>query len=355
LQATGGQHGEVPETSADPHTRVPAPAPAPAPGRTGAAASVRRRRHALTGLLGALAVLVGVGIVVGVVLTRPGGTTGAGSPGGTTGAVRPGGETGAARAGAPAPTHVRLHDAGTSVLVRWDAPAAEGVSSFAVRKGPDGGPSVLHGEAGPDDRSYEVTGLDPGTEYCFAVTARYGRTESAPSPRACTDRGVRKPSLAASPATGARTAQPPPSRPGAAATPRSSANPVSTRIVSPSNGSRVAWPFTARFTVSAADAKSRSTVLALSICVAGRCYLDGELAVADGAAAPYRVRLGSTRPEGVGVAWTVRLDRLTPTTFARLVAERDAEIAASTWGDKGTTMSALNATPVSTLTVTKTA
>lgn len=128
---------------------------------------------------------------------------------------------------------------------------------------------------------------------------------------------------------------------------------VRTRIVAPGNGSRVPWPFDARFTVSAADVAATRTVVTLSICVAGRCYLDGKLDIIGDRAAPYTVRLGSTRPEGVGVAWRLRLDRVATQTYADLVAEREAEMAAGTWGDKGSAMSKLNATPVGTLTVVK--
>ena len=105
--------------------------------------------------------------------------------------------------------------------------------------------------------------------------------------------------------------------------------------------------------MSAADVAATDTVLALSICVAGRCYLDGKVGIFDGVAAPYTVHLGSTRPEGVGVAWQLRLDRISQGVYRTLVSERDAAIAAGTWGDASTRMNALNSTPVSTLTVTK--
>ncbi|BEL04719.1 hypothetical protein Q0Z83_029100 [Actinoplanes sichuanensis] len=128
---------------------------------------------------------------------------------------------------------------------------------------------------------------------------------------------------------------------------------VKTGIVSPADHSTVPWPFDAEFAVSAADATATATVVALSICVAGRCYLDGKVDLYDGVAAPYTVYLGSTKPEGTGVEWQLRLDRLTTATFTTLIAERDAAITAGTWGDTGTRANALNPTPVSTLTVTK--
>ncbi|MEU4155346.1 tetratricopeptide repeat protein [Actinoplanes sp. NPDC026670] len=126
-----------------------------------------------------------------------------------------------------------------------------------------------------------------------------------------------------------------------------------TAVVSPANDSTVPWPFDAKFAVSAADATATNTVIALSICVAGHCYLDGKVDLYDGVAAPYTVYLGSTEPEGAGVPWQLRLDRLTTETFGTLIAERDAAIAAGTWGNTSTRMNALNPVPVSTLTVTK--
>ncbi|GIF21528.1 hypothetical protein BJ973_005027 [Actinoplanes tereljensis] len=126
---------------------------------------------------------------------------------------------------------------------------------------------------------------------------------------------------------------------------------VRTRIVEPANNSKVPWPFDAKFTVSPADA---TAVISLAICVADRCYLDGKLDIIDGQAAPYTVYLGSTKPEGTGVPWQLRLDRLAKADFDALVKTRDAAIAAGTWGVTASTpIGALNDTPVSTLTVTK--
>jgi hypothetical protein len=141
---------------------------------------------------------------------------------------------------------------------------------------------------------------------------------------------------------------------GAAAAPSSRPATVRTRIVSPAGGSSVRWPFDAAFSVSAADVAAADTVVALSICVAGLCYLDGRLDIIEGRAAPYTVYLGSTKPEGTGVPWTLRLDRLSKSAYAALVADRDAAIGKGTWGvTDSTPVGSLNATPVSTLTVTK--
>ncbi|GAB2588061.1 hypothetical protein Aab01nite_49280 [Paractinoplanes abujensis] len=162
------------------------------------------------------------------------------------------------------------------------------------------------------------------------------------------------PSAAASATTAPPT--PPPSTataPPAATRTTPPAAAVRTRIVGPAANSRVPYPFDARFTVSPADVKSTNTVVALLICVAGRCYLDGKLDIIGNGAAPYTIYLGSTRPEGAGVTWRLRLDRLPKATYNDLIDRRDAAIADGTWGDKGTPMSALNATPVSTLAVVK--
>jgi hypothetical protein len=153
-------------------------------------------------------------------------------------------------------------------------------------------------------------------------------------------------SAAAEPAGAAAT--------GAAAAPSSRPATVRTRIVSPAGGSSVRWPFDAAFSVSAADVAAADTVVALSICVAGLCYLDGRLDIIEGRAAPYTVYLGSTKPEGTGVPWTLRLDRLSKSAYAALVADRDAAIGKGTWGvTDSTPVGSLNATPVSALTVTK--
>lgn len=126
-----------------------------------------------------------------------------------------------------------------------------------------------------------------------------------------------------------------------------------TRIVAPKAGTSVPYPFDTRFTVAPSDVSAKDTVVALLICVAGRCYLDGKLDIIGDGAAPYTIYLGSTRPEGAGVACKLRLDRLPARTYTTLVAARDKAIADGSWGDKGTPMSALNPTPLSTLTVTK--
>ncbi|GAA2625644.1 tetratricopeptide repeat protein [Paractinoplanes durhamensis] len=170
---------------------------------------------------------------------------------------------------------------------------------------------------------------------------------AAPAPSSVAASVSAPASKAASASPTPTPASPKPSRTSAAAT-------VRTRIASPANGSTVPWPFDAKFTVSTADVAATSTVVALSVCVAGLCYLDGKLDIISGQAAPYTIHLGSTKPEGTGVAWQVRLDRLAESSYDKLVKDRNAAIADGSWGDTASTpKSALNSTPLSTVTVTK--
>ncbi|XVV16760.1 tetratricopeptide repeat protein [Actinoplanes sp. CA-131856] len=153
----------------------------------------------------------------------------------------------------------------------------------------------------------------------------------------------------------ASTATKPPAKPPAATTaPAKPGAPAKTRIVAPANGSKVPYPFDARFAVSPADVKATGTVLAVLVCVNGRCYLDGKVDIVEGVAAPYTIYLGSTKPEGTGIAWSLRLDRLPAATYSALIAEREARWTDGSWGDKGTTLSRLNHTPVSAVSVIKT-
>jgi hypothetical protein len=261
-----------------------------------------------------------------------------------------------------APATVSLHDAGSSVMVLWRSPSNRSVSGFTITGGPAGEAMKPLGEAPANVTAFEVRNLDPAVDYCFAVVASYGSDGAATSPQTCT---TREPAAAAPPvqpasaaATPSRTTaagtvpKTPESTPARTAT-TTKAVTVKTRISSPAANSTVPWPFDAKFIVSAADASATGTVLSVSICVAGHCYLDGKVDIYDGVAAPYTVYLGSTKPEGTGVAWQLRLDRITKATYDKLVAERDASITAGTWGNVSTRMNALNTTPVSSVTVTK--
>lgn len=186
----------------------------------------------------------------------------------------------------------------------------------------------------------------PGGSLPAAAMPSIVASQIPPTPSPAPPATATPPAAAASEATQSRTVTPKTSRP--------TTTPPATRITAPSNGTEVAWAATVRYTMSPADLTANSTVVTVSICVSGRCYLDGAIQVENGRPAPHPVHLGSTQGEGVGIGWTLRLDRLPKATYASLTAEREAEIADSSWGDKGTSMSRLNPTPVSAVTVTKT-
>ncbi|MGK5684286.1 hypothetical protein [Actinoplanes sp. URMC 104] len=194
-----------------------------------------------------------------------------------------------------------------------------------------------------DTRPAASVQLGPSSAPVAVAPSAVPRTSAAPS---ATVPATATSAAAKPPATRPRTTPPAPRK----TTPPPAAR---TRIVAPADNSRVPYPFDARFTVAPADVTAKDTVVALLICVAGRCYLDGKLDIIEGVAAPYTVYLGSTRPEGTGVAWKLRLDRLPASEYAKLIAARDAAIADGSWGDKGTPMSALNPAPVSIVTVVK--
>ncbi|WP_305787166.1 tetratricopeptide repeat protein [Symbioplanes lichenis] len=129
-----------------------------------------------------------------------------------------------------------------------------------------------------------------------------------------------------------------------------STRPMVTRIATPASGSRVPRQFTVKLDISRADAAAKDTRLALTVCVAGWCFLDGPI----GKTGTYAVTLGSASGEGVGQKWTIRVDRLTRATYDALVAQKDAAVANGTWGNgTGTPKERLNNTPVSAVTVTK--
>ncbi|BCJ46103.1 hypothetical protein GCM10010168_50520 [Actinoplanes ianthinogenes] len=116
----------------------------------------------------------------------------------------------------------------------------------------------------------------------------------------------------------------------------------------------MSWPFDARFTVSAADlaATSSDTVLAVSVCVAGICYLDGNIKFTGGVPDPYTIYLGD-RKGGNHQAWVLRVDRISKVTYAKLLKARKAAFKDGSWGAQGTSMSDLNDHPVSRVTVIK--
>jgi hypothetical protein len=130
---------------------------------------------------------------------------------------------------------------------------------------------------------------------------------------------------------------------------------VASRIVKPKTGSAVARRFPVGFTASAADVAATGTRLTLSVCVSEWCFLDGPVAFQDGKPEDYTVTLGSADGSDIGEKWTLRIDRLTPSTLADLQAHKQAAIDNGTWGNGVTTpIDRLNKTPVSSVVVTKT-
>jgi hypothetical protein len=97
--------------------------------------------------------------------------------------------------GGPAPTDVQLRDSGSSVRVSWNDPA-NGTTSFIVSGGHPGEVLKPMGQVSPGQTSFELNGLNPELDYCFAVVAVYSAKEFASSPQACTSRtkGAPRPS-----------------------------------------------------------------------------------------------------------------------------------------------------------------
>jgi hypothetical protein len=89
--------------------------------------------------------------------------------------------------GGPAPTDVRLRDAGTSVQVSWTDPA-NGTTSFIVSMGRPGEVLRPQAQVSPGATSFKLDGLNAGLDYCFAVVAVYSTKDFASSPQACTSR-----------------------------------------------------------------------------------------------------------------------------------------------------------------------
>ncbi|MDR7276864.1 hypothetical protein [Catenuloplanes atrovinosus] len=128
-----------------------------------------------------------------------------------------------------------------------------------------------------------------------------------------------------------------------------------TAIVAPKDGDGVSRDFTVSFTLSPEDATSTTTKLALTVCVKEWCFLDGPVVVKNGVAEDYSVTLGPKDGEGIGEKWTVRIDRLTLAEFESLRKHKQDATNDGTWGNGVTTpVERLNATPVSSVVVTKT-
>jgi len=163
------------------------------------------------------------------------------------------------------------------------------------------------------------------------------------------------PATAATPARPATTTPRPATTKATFTTPPRTGPAVASRIVAPRTGSGVARDFTVKFTVSAADLATTGTRLALTVCVKQWCFLDGPLVLKGGAAEDYTVTLGTGKGEGVGEKWTVRVDRLTQSTYDFLQAHKQAAVDDGSWGNGVTTpIDRLNKTPVSAVVLTKT-
>ncbi|WP_127502309.1 fibronectin type III domain-containing protein [Actinoplanes solisilvae] len=86
-----------------------------------------------------------------------------------------------------APLDVRLSDRGSAIGVSWKDPTA-GTVSFMVIMGRPGVELKPAGTLGPGQTSFEMSGLNPSLDYCFAVVAVYQRDRFATSPQTCTRR-----------------------------------------------------------------------------------------------------------------------------------------------------------------------
>ena len=85
------------------------------------------------------------------------------------------------------PTDVRLADLGSSVTLTWRDPA-DGHATFMITGGHPGDLLKAMGQTGPGETSYELQGLAPRLDYCFAVVAVYSASSFASSPQVCTRR-----------------------------------------------------------------------------------------------------------------------------------------------------------------------
>ena len=182
--------------------------------------------------------------------------------------------------------------------------------------------------------------VPPATTGAGDTDSALGTLPSSPAAPASSAPAVTTTAPAAPPPTTAAPARPPV---------------TGTSILSPGNGSGVARQFTVSFALSAADAAATGTRLALTVCVAEWCFLDGPIVIRDGKAEDYRVTLGAQEGEGIGKKWTVRVDRLSAADYDFLMKHKKDANDAGTWGKGVTTpIDRLNKTPVSSVVVTKT-
>jgi hypothetical protein len=187
---------------------------------------------------------------------------------------------------------------------------------------------------------------DAGTPAANATTTTTTATATATEP-------TTSPTITRSTTNAPATTEPTEAAP--TTTPPRTAAAVVSRIVEPENGSGVARRFTVTFTVSAADVAATGTRLALTVCVKEWCFLDGPVVIEHGVAEDYAVTLGTNDGEGIGEKWTVRIDRLSQSTYDFLQGQKQAAVDNGSWGNGVTTPTdRLNKTPVSSVVVTKT-
>ena len=95
----------------------------------------------------------------------------------------------------PAPADVRLRDYGASVQLFWSDPA-NGRTSFMITGGRPGEQLKPMGQVGPTTTAFNLNGLNPELDYCFAIVAVYSTSQFATSPQSCTSRTKSKPAPA---------------------------------------------------------------------------------------------------------------------------------------------------------------
>lgn len=91
-----------------------------------------------------------------------------------------------------APSDVKLSDKGSAIGLSWQDPA-DATVSFMVIMGRPGVELKPVGTLGPGQTSFEMSGLNPGLNYCFAVVAVYRGNQFATSPQSCTARTAATP------------------------------------------------------------------------------------------------------------------------------------------------------------------
>ncbi|GAA2591311.1 hypothetical protein GCM10010435_82560 [Winogradskya consettensis] len=87
----------------------------------------------------------------------------------------------------PAPTDVRMRDYGSSVKLFWTDPA-NGRTSFMITGGRAGEQLRVMSQVGPSTVTFDLNGLNPDLDYCFAIVAVYSTTQFSTSPQICTGR-----------------------------------------------------------------------------------------------------------------------------------------------------------------------